>query len=223
MGFREELALARMWNAGARRQVVELGGLSLRDGDTVRAPRDTERPPHSAVAWLGDWKGSAAEDVGVRRRRRRGWAQPPACVPPAATALARLGPLRPWSAPFAGDAAGLRWGHVDWVRLPVRDSQKSHRRRGLPAPPGGSGGVASGLLAHGHWEGRSLPTGVRLSPGSRTTAGLGQASPLWQRPRHRAALVTGCRAPGLGAASVGGRERQPDLPARATEPLPSRR
>lgn len=111
--------------------------------------------------------------------------------------------------PVCGDAAGLHWGRVDWVRLPVRDSQKSHRRRGLPAPPGGSGGVASGLLAHGHWEGRSLPTGERLSPGSRTTAGLGQASPLWQRPRHRAALVTGCRAPGLGA-SVGGRERQPD-------------
>lgn len=132
-GVHEELACARMRSAGERRRGGGAGwglgaSVSPRGGDTLRAPRDAEQHPRSAERRTGGLGRGHSLDAGASRHPAGCGGAPPAHVHP--SAMARLGPLRPWSAPFWGSAAGLHWGPIDGVWLPVRDSQKSRRTLG---------------------------------------------------------------------------------------------
>lgn len=210
-GVHEELACARMRSAGERRRGGGAGwglgaSVSPHGGDTLRAPRDAEQHPRSAERRTGGLGRGHSLDAGASRRPAGCGGAPPAHVHP--SAMARLGPLRPWSAPFWGSAAGLHWGPIDGVWLPVRDSQKSRRTLGTAC-------LAQRLWGRGQRPlGRPEPSDpTRARPECGCHQVLGRLPALGKRVLSGSAQVTtqtSRRAAGLlgwGPPVLGGRER----------------
>lgn len=188
-------------------RAVERGGvwgrLSVRVAGTPSGPPETWSSTHARLsAGLGAGSGAQpgcggfAASCGVRG------GTPRPCAP------LGNGPTLPAQAverPILGERGWPALGSYRWGLAPSS---------GFPEIPQDTGDCPPRPAALGAWPAASGKAGafrpdpsatrVWLSPGSRATASLGQASPLWQRPGHHTDLATGCGSPGLGAAGVGG-------------------
>lgn len=188
---------------GAVEQGGVWGRLSVRVVGTPSGPPETRSSTHARLsAGLGDWVGGTAWMRGLRGvLRGAGGHPPPMCTPRQWPDSARSGR----GAPHFGGARLACIGVYRWGLAPSS---------GFPEIPQDTGDCPPRPAALGTWPAASGKAGafrpdpsatrVWLSPGSRATASLGQASPLWQRPGHHTDLATGCGSPGLGAAAVGG-------------------